>query len=139
MGEWVLRTALRPAKGLQSAGHTDLQMAVNVSARQFRQQDMAGLVRDVLADTGLGAKYLELELTESVLMKDSEAASQTLRQIKDLGVSLSLDDFGRYSSLSYLKRFPIDCLKIDRSFVRELTTDADDAAICKTIIGLATT
>ena len=138
IGEWVLRTACAQAKAWHSAGHTDLQMAVNVSARQFRQQDIAGLVRCVLADTGLGAKYLELELTESVLMKDSEAAVQTLRQLKQLGVSLSLDDFGTgYSSLSYLKGFPIDYLKIDRSFVRELTTDADDAAICNAIIGLA--
>jgi EAL domain-containing protein (putative c-di-GMP-specific phosphodiesterase class I)/ActR/RegA family two-component response regulator len=138
IGEWVLRTACAQAVLWQAAGHRDLTMAVNLSARQFRQQDMAALVREVLAETGLAARYLELELTESVLMKDPELVAQTLRQLKEIGVSLSLDDFGTgYSSLSYLKRFPIDVVKIDRAFVRDVTVSADDAALTRAIIAMA--
>jgi EAL domain-containing protein (putative c-di-GMP-specific phosphodiesterase class I) len=138
IGEWVLRTACAQAVVWQAAGHRDLRMAVNLSARQFRQQDMAALVRDVLAETGLDAKHLELELTESVLMKDPELVAQTLRQLKEIGVSLSLDDFGTgYSSLSYLKRFPIDVVKIDRAFVRDVTVSSDDAALTLAIIAMA--
>jgi diguanylate cyclase (GGDEF)-like protein len=138
IGEWALRTACAQAVVWQAAGYRDLPMAVNLSARQFRQQDMAALVRDVLAETGLDAKCLELELTESVLMKDPELVAQTLRQLKEIGVSLSLDDFGTgYSSLSYLKRFPIDVVKIDRAFVRDVTVSADDAALTRAIIAMA--
>jgi EAL domain-containing protein (putative c-di-GMP-specific phosphodiesterase class I)/ActR/RegA family two-component response regulator len=138
IGEWVLRTACAQAVLWQAAGHRDLTVAVNLSARQFRQQDMAALVREVLADTGLDARHLELELTESVLMKDPEIVAQTLRQLKEIGVTLSLDDFGTgYSSLSYLKRFPIDVVKIDRAFVRDVTTSADDAALTRAIIAMA--
>ena len=138
IGEWVLRTACAQAKAWHAAGHAGLQVAVNLSARQFRQQDVAGLVRDALAESGLAAKYLELELTESVLMKDGEAVAHTLHQLKAMGVSLALDDFGTgYSSLSYLKRFPIDVVKIDRAFVRDVTVNADDAALTRAIIAMA--
>ena len=138
IGEWVLRTACAQAVVWQAAGYRDLPMAVNLSARQFRQQDMAALVHDVLAETGLDAQHLELELTESVLMKDPDLVAQTLRQLKAIGVRLSLDDFGTgYSSLSYLKRFPIDVVKIDRAFVRDVTVSADDAALARAIIAMA--
>jgi EAL domain-containing protein (putative c-di-GMP-specific phosphodiesterase class I) len=94
-------------------------------------------VRDVLAETGLEPRYLELELTETVLMEDSRSIADMLRELKDIGVLLALDDFGTgYSSLSYLKRFPIDTLKIDQSFVRDLSTDADDAGIVTAVIGM---
>lgn len=138
LGEWVLRTACAQAALWQAAGHRDLSMAVNLSARQFSQQDMAALVQEVLAETGLDARCLELELTESVLMKDPELVAQTLRRLKEIGVTLSLDDFGTgYSSLSYLKRFPVDVVKIDRAFVRDVTVSADDAALTRTIIAMA--
>jgi diguanylate cyclase (GGDEF)-like protein/PAS domain S-box-containing protein len=138
IGEWVLRTACLQAKAWHAAGYPDLSMAVNLSARQFRQQNLPELVRDVLADTSLAPEHLELELTESLLMKDSESIVQALRELKTIGVTLSLDDFGTgYSSLSYLKRFPIDVVKIDRSFVRDVTCSVDAASLVKAIIAMA--
>ncbi|MDP3842489.1 MAG: EAL domain-containing protein [Oxalobacteraceae bacterium] len=138
IGEWVLRTACAQTRKWHDMGFDDLSVAVNLSVRQFEQQDIAQLVRQVLAETGLAARHLELELTESVLMSDSDVMLKALREIKELGVVLTLDDFGTgYSSLSYLKRFPIDVLKIDRSFIRNVTTDADDASLTKGIILLA--
>ena len=139
IGEWTLRHACAQYKTWQS--HSDLsqpRIAVNLSARQFKQQDIVKVVSRALADTGCPASALELEITESVLMSDPEEAAYTRRQLADMGVQLSIDDFGTgYSSLNYLKRLPIHALKIDRSFVRDITTDADDAAIAKAVIALA--
>jgi EAL domain-containing protein (putative c-di-GMP-specific phosphodiesterase class I) len=138
IGEWVLRTACVQAKAWQSMGNSNLRVAVNVSARQVRQQNLAELVHTVLIETGLEARYLELELTESALLYESEALPEILGQLKHIGVSLSLDDFGTgYSSLSHLQRFPIDIVKIDRSFINNLTTNVDDASIVNAIIAMA--
>jgi len=113
-------------------------MAVNISARQFRQQDLTEVIGRVLDDTGLAADYLELELTESIVMQDAEATIATLKRLNKMGVQLSIDDFGTgYSSLSYLKRFPLNNLKIDQSFVHDIATDANDAMIAASIIALA--
>jgi len=138
LGAWVLRTACAQARAWMEAGLPPLLLAVNLSGRQFQSADVVELVRTVLADTGLPARYLELELTESVLMEQAEQAIATLDALKALGVRLSIDDFGTgYSSLAYLKRFPIDKLKIDRSFVHGLADDADDREIAATIIAMA--
>ena len=138
IGEWVLRTACAQAKAWHASGHSKLCVAVNMSAKQFQQQDVPALVRDVLNCTRLPAKCLELELTESVLMHNTDAALATMLQIKNLGVRLALDDFGTgYSSLSYLKRFPIDVLKIDQSFTFEVTIDEGAASITRAIIAMA--
>lgn len=138
IGEWVLRTACAQAKAWQNMGNSNLRVAVNVSARQFSQKNLAELVHTVLIETGLEARYLELELTESALLDESEAVPEILGQLKHIGVSLSLDDFGTgYSSLSHLRRFPIDIVKIDRSFINNLTTNVDDASIVNAIIAMA--
>ena len=138
IGEWVLRTACVQAQTWRDAGQTDLCVAVNMSARQFAQQDVPALVRDALHSSGLPAHCLELELTESSLMHNTEAAVETMRELKRLGVRLALDDFGTgYSSLSYLKRFPIDVLKIDQSFTFEVTSDDGAASITRAIIAMA--
>ncbi|RJF99239.1 EAL domain-containing protein [Noviherbaspirillum saxi] len=138
IGVWVLRTACRQSMAWQRAGMGPLRIAVNLSARQFYQQDLVATIRDILAETGLEPQLLELELTESMMMNDVEVAVDILRNLKAIGVQLSIDDFGTgYSSLSYLKRFPIDLLKIDQSFVRDITLDPDDAAIVLSIISLA--
>ena len=137
IGEWVLRTACTQARAWQDAGLPPLRLSVNLSARQF-QKDLVSLVALVLEDTGLEAKYLELELTESVVMQNPEKGITTLAALDRMGVRLSIDDFGTgYSSLSYLKRFPIDTLKVDRSFVRDIPDDTDDMLITTSIIGLA--
>jgi EAL domain-containing protein (putative c-di-GMP-specific phosphodiesterase class I) len=130
VGAWVLYEACRQGRRWMAAGRR-LRVSVNVSTRQFRHEHFVGLVRRVLADTGLPAELLELELTESVLMDDSDATVETMREIRRLGVSLSIDDFGTgYSSLSYLARLPVDYLKIDRSFVaKSLTSERDDAVV----------
>ena len=138
IGEWVLRTACAQAMAWHASGHTGLSLAVNMSAKQFQQQDVPALVRDVLDGTRLPAHCLELELTESALMHNTDATVETMRQIKKLGVRLALDDFGTgYSSLSYLKRFPIDVLKIDQSFTFEVTSDEGAASITRAIIAMA--
>jgi EAL domain-containing protein (putative c-di-GMP-specific phosphodiesterase class I) len=135
IGEWVLRTACRQNREWQDLGYTPIRMPVNLSAVQFHQPELFETVAAVLEATGLDARWLELELTESMLMNDPRTTIATLRRFKDVGIHLSIDDFGTgYSSLSYLKRFPIDALKIDRSFVREITTNPDDAAIATAII-----
>jgi diguanylate cyclase (GGDEF)-like protein/PAS domain S-box-containing protein len=138
IGAWVLRTACRQSREWQHAGLGHLRIAVNLSARQFAQP---GLVRDiqrVLEETGLAPTCLEIELTESLVMEDVEAAIRTMGEIKRMGVKLSIDDFGTgYSSLSYLRRFPVDVLKIDRSFVRDIPGSEDDAAMVSAIIELA--
>ncbi len=138
LGEWVLRTACAQNKAWQRAGLKPVCVAVNLSARQFRQQDLVAVVAGILKETDLDPAYLELEITESLIMQNVEATIDTLTRLKAMGVRFAIDDFGTgYSSLSYLKRFPIDMLKIDQSFVRDITTDPDDAAIAKTIISMA--
>jgi diguanylate cyclase (GGDEF)-like protein/PAS domain S-box-containing protein len=138
LGSWVMHTACAQNRSWQRAGYTRVKMAVNLSARQFRQHDLVDNVADILESTALAPEYLELELTESAAMDDPEASIATLARLSQHGVALAIDDFGTgYSSLSYLKRFPIDKLKIDRSFVRDITTDANDAAIAASTIALA--
>jgi EAL domain-containing protein (putative c-di-GMP-specific phosphodiesterase class I) len=138
LGEWVLEEACVQAAEWRNAGYSNLQVAVNVSAQQFRRADIAGTVARVLKETGVPAARLELEITESVIIQQAEQAIVKFRELSDMGVQLSIDDFGTgYSSLSYLKRFPIDKLKIDQSFVRDISTDPDDAAIVTAIIAMA--
>ena len=138
LGTWVLHTACAQNKAWQAAGFKPVCVAVNLSGRQFRQKDLAEVVTRILQETGLDAAYIELELTESMVMHDVEASIATLTRLKTIGVKVSIDDFGTgYSSLSYLKRFPIDFLKIDQSFVRDISTSPDNAAITKAIISMS--
>ncbi|MHB1291438.1 MAG: EAL domain-containing protein [Sulfuricella sp.] len=138
IGAWVLREACRQNKAWQDQGLPRLRVAVNLSARQFRQRDIAAIVAQTLAETGLESRFLELEITESMLMQDVIATISIMQQLKGIGISFSLDDFGTgYSSLSYLKRFPIETLKIDQSFVRDIPHDKDDSAIAAAIIAMA--
>jgi diguanylate cyclase (GGDEF)-like protein/PAS domain S-box-containing protein len=139
IGEYVLREACRQNKAWQQAGYAALPISVNVSAVQFRRGDLVAGVKRVLEETGLESRYLELELTESLLM-DNEIVGSALAGLRALGVRITIDDFGTgYSSLSYLKRYPIDKLKIDRSFIEDLGVDADNRAIAVAIINLAKT
>ncbi|MDB5985746.1 MAG: hypothetical protein JWR16_799 [Nevskia sp.] len=138
IGEWVIKTACAQLKRWHLAGHAELAVSVNVSARQFYQRDILQLVQSVLADSGLQARHLQIELTESGLMQNPEAVIGTLRQLQAQGVVLAMDDFGTgYSSLSNLKRFPIDVIKIDQSFIQDLTVDRDAASIALAIIAMA--
>ncbi len=138
IGEWVLRTACAQAKSWQGQGLPPLRMAVNLSVAQFEQPDFTRLVARILSDTGLQPDCLELEITESLLMKDVNTAVGVLRALKDMGIKLAIDDFGTgYSSLNSLKRLPIDRLKIDRSFVQDISIDPDDAAIALAVIAMA--
>lgn len=138
MGEWVLETACLQAVAWYQAGATAIRMAVNLSARQFVQQDMVEMVTRTLQKTGCKAHWLELEITESIIMARPEEAANTLKILAGMGVAISIDDFGTgYSSLAYLKRFPIHSLKIDRSFVLDIATDPDDASIVHAVIALA--
>jgi diguanylate cyclase (GGDEF)-like protein len=138
IGDWVLRTACAQAKAWQDAGIHLPRVAVNVSVRQFAQLGFPEQVEKILKETGLKPSALEIEITESVLMKDGEMAITTLRELKALGIQLAIDDFGTgYSSLAYLKQFPIDRLKIDRTFVCALNTDVHDRAIASAVISLA--
>jgi diguanylate cyclase (GGDEF)-like protein/PAS domain S-box-containing protein len=137
IGRWVLHTACAQAKAWQASGLAPCVVSVNVSPRQFRRDDLVETIGEVLAATGLDPRCLEIELTENMVMHDAEQMVETLHAIKRLGVQIAVDDFGTgYSSLSYLKRFPVDRLKVDRSFVQDIATDADDAAIVRTIIAL---
>ena len=138
VGEWVLREALMQIRRWHDEGAPTMRVAVNLSARQFRQNDLVKTITENLDELGVGGEFLEVEITESLLMDDTALSTMALYKLKDRGVRVSVDDFGTgYSSLSYLKRFPIDALKIDRSFVRDITTDPDDATITNAIIGLA--
>lgn len=138
IGKWALNEAACQIKRWRAAGADACPIAVNVSARQFRQDSVAENIRCVLEETGIPPAMLEAELTESAVMTDPGKAIQALHQIRDLGVPISIDDFGTgYSSLAYLKRFPLDKLKIDGAFVRDIATDPEDAAIVKAIITLA--
>jgi len=138
IGAWALRRACLQAAAWQRAGHGPLRVAVNLSSRQFREPGLAELVRATLDETGLPPFCLELELTESLVMDDVELAIATMHELKAMGVQLAIDDFGTgYSSLAYLQRFPIDVLKIDRSFVRDIETDAGSAAMVSAIVSLS--
>ncbi len=138
IGVWVLREACRQAAHWHHAGLTGLTMAVNLSAVQFKRGDVEQSVLRALEESGLSPQLLELELTESILIQNAEGVLASLKRLKQLGVKLSIDDFGTgYSSLSYLKRFDIDKLKIDQSFVRDLASDEDDAAIVRAVIQMA--
>jgi diguanylate cyclase (GGDEF)-like protein/PAS domain S-box-containing protein len=137
IGRWVLREACRQARDWQDAGLPPLPIAVNVSAVEFRDKCFVQGVRTILAETGFEVRYLELELTEGVLMDDAESTASVLQELKTMGAHLAVDDFGTgYSSLSYLRQFPIDVLKIDRSFVNQITADPDDSTIVSAIINM---
>ncbi len=138
LGEWVLRTACKQAKAWQEAGFAPVRMSVNLSARQIQDGCLVETVRQALEDAGLDPALLELEITESAVMTNVEATAAMLQELKAMGVGIAVDDFGTgYSSLSYLKQFPIDTVKIDGSFVRDIATDPNDAAIVTTIIAMA--
>ncbi|MEO8456464.1 MAG: EAL domain-containing protein [Chloroflexota bacterium] len=138
MGEWVLREACIRNKAWQDAGLPPIVINVNLSALQFQQANLVEMIEGVLHDSGLEPQYLEFEITEGTTVRDPDFAALVLRQLRAMGVRISIDDFGTgYSSLNYLKRFRIDRLKIDRSFVDELTTDANDAAIATAVIVMA--
>jgi EAL domain-containing protein (putative c-di-GMP-specific phosphodiesterase class I) len=137
VGRWVLREACRQVQAWLDAGLPAVPVSVNISAVEFRHEGFVEGVALILKETGLAPHYLELELTESILMHDVESSTSMLEAFKAMGVQLAIDDFGTgYSSLSYLKRFPISTLKIDQSFVRDIATDADDASIVSAVIGM---
>jgi diguanylate cyclase (GGDEF)-like protein/PAS domain S-box-containing protein len=138
IGEWVLRTACQQSMAWQLAGLPALPIAINLSGRQFAQPALAQTITDILTQTGLAPHLLELEITESTLIQDTQASIAALNALTQLGIRISIDDFGTgYSSLSYLKSFPINAIKIDQSFVRDIHTDPDDAAIVSAIIAMA--
>jgi len=142
IGEWVLRTACQQNKLWQKAGLRPGRVSVNVSSRQFQHPNLLQSIKNILLDTHLEPRYLELELTESLLMEDEAGTPNsilsTLSELRAMGIQIAIDDFGTgYSSLSYLKRFPINTLKIDRSFVQDICTNVDDAAITTAIIAMA--
>lgn len=137
IGEWVLKTACAQNKEWQKAGHAPIRVSVNLASRQFQQKDLVEMVSHVLSETELEPHYLDMEITESIAMEDADITLLVLRELTKKGIQISIDDFGTgYSSLSYLKKFPIHTLKIDQSFVRDITTDPNDAAIASAIIVL---
>jgi diguanylate cyclase (GGDEF)-like protein len=136
--QWVLRTACAQNRAWQLAGFTPIRISVNLSARQFEQSNLVEVISQIVQETGLKASDLELEVTESFLMGDIERSVKTLKQLQELGICLALDDFGTgYSSLNYLKRFPVNILKIDQSFVQDVMSNPDSAAVTDAIIALA--
>jgi len=138
IGAWVLREACGQARAWMDAGLRATNMAVNVSAMEFRDQNFLENLFAILAETGLDPKSLELELTESVLMKHAASTAKILQALRESGMRVAVDDFGTgYSSLSYLRKFPVDTLKIDQSFIRQISTDGDDTTIVKAVIGMA--
>lgn len=138
IGEWALRAACAQNRAWQESGLPPVRVSVNLSSHQVARLDLPDVVARALRDSGLDPRYLDLELTESIFMRDAEATSASLRRLHAMGVALSIDDFGTgYSSLSYLKRFPIGTLKIGRGFMRDVTANSDDAAIVTTIIAMA--
>jgi EAL domain-containing protein (putative c-di-GMP-specific phosphodiesterase class I) len=138
LGEWVLRTALIQARDWALAGHRNLKVAVNISGLQFKHPDFLAILEKIIRETGVDPGALELEFTESVVMENADRTITTLQSLKKMGIQLSIDDFGTgYSSLSYLKHFPIDRIKIDRSFVADVNRSKDDAAIVEAIISMA--
>jgi len=138
IGEWVLRTACSQARTWQDQGLPAVTIAVNVSAVQFRQEGFCKLVRRALDETGLAPQYLELELTEGLLLANADVMLSVVEELKAMGLTLAIDDFGTgYSSFSYLKRYRVSRLKIDRSFIRDVAANPDDAAITTAIISMA--
>jgi diguanylate cyclase (GGDEF)-like protein/PAS domain S-box-containing protein len=138
LGEWVLNEACRQNKEWQEAGYSPIRIAVNLSSMQFIQRDLSVKVAKALKNSRLNPKYLELEITESIIMRNVNETITTLNDFKEMGISISVDDFGTgYSSLSYLKRFPLDNLKIDRTFVKDIPDNEDDVTITSAIIALA--
>jgi EAL domain-containing protein (putative c-di-GMP-specific phosphodiesterase class I) len=136
VAQWVMETACRQARAWELAGHR-LRVGINLSPSQLQSGDLASSVASVLADTGLSPSLLEIEVTEDIILLDEERVLDTFLRIQAIGVRLVFDDFGTgYASLSYLKKFPLDGLKIDRSFVFDLLTDSDDAAIVSSTVGL---
>jgi EAL domain-containing protein (putative c-di-GMP-specific phosphodiesterase class I) len=137
LGKWVLQQACEFTKRLEQQGRAS-NMSINLSARQFKDASLVPMLKKIIIETQINAKSLHLELTESMLMGNVEAAIDQLHQLKKLGISISIDDFGTgYSSLSYLKRFPVDILKIDRSFVKDIPEDDNDMEITAAIIAMA--
>jgi diguanylate cyclase (GGDEF)-like protein/PAS domain S-box-containing protein len=137
IGRWALDSACRQARAWQVSGIAPISVAINVSAVELRAKDFLANVRLILENSCLHPRYLEIELTETFMMQDWKSTAEILRSLKELGVKIALDDFGTgYSSLSYMKRFPIDALKIDQSFIRDMTTDADDASIVSAVINM---
>jgi EAL domain-containing protein (putative c-di-GMP-specific phosphodiesterase class I) len=138
LGEWVLRTACAQCAAWHADNQAPLRIAVNISGRQFNEPDFVDMVAATLHDNNLAPELLELELTESLLISNEQQALQKLQHLKKMGVYLAIDDFGTgYSSLAYLKHFPLDRLKIDKSFINDILTDPDDAAITEAIIAMA--
>jgi EAL domain-containing protein (putative c-di-GMP-specific phosphodiesterase class I) len=138
LGEWVLRETCAQVRRWMALGLDPVPLAVNLSARQFRNAGLAASVAEILREADCPPAALQLEITESAIMQHADRALAAMRQINDLGVRLSIDDFGTgYSSLSYLKRFPVHKLKIDRSFVRDIDADANDEAIAGAIVAMA--
>ncbi|HEX7808948.1 MAG TPA: EAL domain-containing protein [Thermoanaerobaculia bacterium] len=138
IGEWVLREACKRAKTWQTSGHESMRIAVNLSPRQFQQSDLRAVVARALSDSGLAAGSLELEITETTAMLNTDRTMRTLSDLRDLGVHIALDDFGTgHSSLNYLRRFPIDRVKVDREFVAEIEESASDRAIVSAIVAMA--
>ena len=137
LGEWILRTACRQTHELQTRGYPRLNVAVNISAVQFTDGNLLPMVSRALADTSLDSDFLELEITESAVMHDPEEVIHSLHELSRFGMRLAIDDFGTgYSSLAYLKRFPVDTLKIDRAFITDISSDNDDVAIVEAVLGL---
>ncbi len=140
VGEWILRTATRRVKEWQNKNYPVVPVSVNLSLIQFRQKNLTEMIKNIMADCGYYPSLLTLEITENAFMQDIEYTSSVLKKLKDIGVSISIDDFGTgYSSLSYLNRLPIDTLKIDISFIREVVRDPDSASIVMAIINMAHT
>jgi EAL domain-containing protein (putative c-di-GMP-specific phosphodiesterase class I) len=134
----VLTKACLTAQRWNTSGEPELKVAVNLSSRQFREDDLLSSVRGILSQTGCAARWLELEITESLLLDDDDGVRATLQGFRDLGMSIAIDDFGTgYSALGYLKRFPIDVLKIDRSFTHDITLERDSTELTKAIITMA--
>jgi diguanylate cyclase (GGDEF)-like protein/PAS domain S-box-containing protein len=137
-GNWIIDTACQAAKQLAAKNGAPVDTALNISSRQFRDPNLVSTIRDSLQKSGLDPQHLEVEITETMLMHDVDAASETVCQLHDLGVKLAIDDFGTgYSSLSYLKKFPIDTVKVDRSFVMDIPNSSDDMAITSAVIAMA--
>ncbi|MEK6738869.1 MAG: bifunctional diguanylate cyclase/phosphodiesterase, partial [Planctomycetota bacterium] len=138
IGEFVIRTVCMQSKQWQEAGYKQINIALNVSSRQFDQQSLIEIVKEALQDTMISPQCLELEITESIIMRNPEKAIRTLTELKALGIQIAIDDFGTgYSSLSYLKRLPLDFLKIDMSFIKSLVSDPSDQAIVRATIAMA--
>ena len=138
IGEWVIRTACEQNKAWQIAGYPPVRMAINLSSRQLKQKELIEVVTGTLKETGLDPDWFEMELTETCIMQSQDDPLAMLNHLKSIGIRLSIDDFGiGYSSLSHLKRFPVNTLKIDRSFVKDIPEDTETAAIIRAMIAMA--